>query len=83
MRLGPVSLSKNAAQVWPQLMARHAGDALDLDNQLRVDKGLAVRPVRDGLLWSSDGTPTLLRVSAMAWLSGTLGLNVDAAVAYD
>jgi len=75
--------AEDAAQVWPQVVARHPGDALDLDHKLGVDEGVAIRPVRDGLLWSSDGTPTLLRASAMAWLSGTLGLNVDAAVAYD
>src|SRR5262249_30020852 len=54
MRLGPISLSKNAAQVWPQLVARYPGDALDLDHKLGVDEELAVRPVRDGLLGPSD-----------------------------
>jgi hypothetical protein len=42
MRLGPVSLSKDAAQVWPQLVARHSDDALDLDHKLGIDKGLTV-----------------------------------------
>src|SRR5215510_11380582 len=37
-------------------MARHAGDALDLDYNLGVDEGLAVHPVRDRLLWPSDCT---------------------------
>jgi hypothetical protein len=45
---------ENAAQVRPQLVARHSGDALDLDHQIGVDERLAVRPVRDGLLGSSD-----------------------------
>src|SRR5262245_32478934 len=56
MRLGSVSLSKKAAQVWPQLMARHPGDPLELDDKLGVDEGLAVHPVGDRLLWPSDRT---------------------------
>src|SRR5262249_10863409 len=49
-------LSKNAAHVWPQLMARHPGDPLELDDKLGVDERLAVHPVGDRLLWPSDRT---------------------------
>jgi hypothetical protein len=48
--------AEDAAQVWPQLVARHPGDALDLDHKVGVDESLAIRPVRDGLFGSSDCT---------------------------
>ena len=61
----------DAAQVWPQLVARHPSDALDLDHKLGVNQGLAVRPVRDRLLGSSRAAcpPTLLQATALAALS--------------
>src|SRR5262249_9913575 len=34
--------SENAAQIWPQVMARHPGDALDLYHKLGIDERLAV-----------------------------------------
>jgi hypothetical protein len=39
-----------------QVVARYSGDVLDLDHKLGVDEGLAVRPVRNRLLGSSDRT---------------------------
>jgi hypothetical protein len=51
--------SEDAAQVRSQLVARHPGDALDLDHKLGIDKGLAIRPVGDRLLWPSDCTSGL------------------------
>src|SRR5262249_35055165 len=48
--------AEDVARVWPHLVARHPGDALELDHKRGVDEGLAVRPVRDGVLGSSDCT---------------------------
>src|SRR5262249_44085323 len=47
---------EDAAEVRSQLVARHAGDALDIDHEIGVDEVLAVRPVRDRLFGASDCT---------------------------